>query len=106
MGEPQEREDRAAVLAALLPREETIELGGRALTVRELAHAADVLAMADNEDLSLKLLVRSVYAEDGALLFTDADIPALKRAGMMRLKPLVDMVQRVNGWSAEDNEKK
>ena len=99
-------EDRAALLAALAPREETIVLGGRTLTVRELAHAADVLAMADNEDLSLKLLVRSVLGEDGEPVFSDVDIPVLRGAGLMRMKPLVDMVQRVNGWDPGDSEKK
>lgn len=91
----------AELIAALAPREERITLAGHALVVRELAVAADVSAMQDNVDLTWKLVVRCVFDEAGAAVFTDADIPALKAGSKARLQPLINAVVRVNGMDIE-----
>ena len=98
--------DKSALLALLAPRSEAVALGERVLTVRELSSAADTMAFADNADLSFKLLVRCVVDAAGEPVFADADIPALKESSRLRLLPLIEAVRRVNGFDAEDNEKK
>lgn len=93
------------LLEVLRIREEQVELGGHKLVVRELQSAADVAALADNQDLGYKLLVRCVFDEAGAPAFTDDDIPALKAGSKSRLAPLMAAVTRVNGFDSEANAK-
>lgn len=94
-----------ALKVALAPREEKVELGGVALTVREMPSAASVEAMRDNKDLGYKLLVRCVFDAEGKLAFDDADIEALKMSAKMKLAPLLAAVNRVNGLAVEDEAK-
>jgi hypothetical protein len=90
---------------ALAPREERVEILGRALIVRELESAADTAAFLDNADMSWKMIVRCVFREDGQPMFGDDDIPRLKRTAKLRLKPLSDAVLRVNGLDVDGAEK-
>ena len=88
--------DREKALAALTPREDKIELGGVTFVLREIDSAADLAALRDGEDTAWKILVRSCFGESGEPLFTDADIPALKRGALARNRKLVEAAQRVN----------
>lgn len=97
---------RDELLSALAPREEKVVLAGQTLTVRELETAADVTAFQDQSDTLYKLLVRSTFDADGNAVFTDADIPALKKSGSRKILPLMEAVARVNGMNTADNEKK
>lgn len=98
---------RADLLAAIKPREEPVTLGPHKLVVRELAIAADVVALQDNVDMTYKLAVRCVLdAATGEPIWTDEDIPALKAGAKFAMLPVMEAVQRVNGLSIEDNEKK
>ena len=81
----------------LAAREEPITVGDRRLVARELEAAADTAAFLDQEDLSYKLIVRCVFEEDGSPAFTDDDIQTLKSGSRVKLQPLVDAVNRVNG---------
>jgi hypothetical protein len=93
------------LLAAFAPQEERIEVAGRKLVVRELTAAADTAAFHDNVDMSWKLLVRCVFDGKGNPVFTDDDIPALKKSGKVKLKPVSDAVLRVNGYNTGELEK-
>ena len=101
-----DKEESAALLAALAPREESVTIGGRVLTVRELSSASDTAAFVEDSDITFKLLVRSVFNAQGEQVFSDPDIPQLKQSSMRGLKALIDSVLRVNGFNSEDNEKK
>lgn len=94
-----------ALLAALAPQEKQVTVEGVVLTVREMDSAADTEAFRDNVDMSWKLLVRCTYDADGKLVFTDEDIPRLKKSSKVKLAPLTDAVLRVNGYKAEAVEK-
>lgn len=96
---------REELLTFLARREERITLGGAPLIVRELTEEDDVAALADGVDTLFKYIVRSVFDEAGAPVFTDADIPRLKQAGRVRLRELAAAVGRVNGWLMEDEVK-
>ena len=91
----------AELAAALQAREERIEFAGTLLLVRELETAADVAAFQQSDDLQLKLVVRCVFDMQGAAVFTDEDIPALRAAGRLKLAPLMAAVTRVNGFDTE-----
>ena len=90
----------ADLLEAIQPRQEQVVLGGHMLVVREMQSAADVGFMHDNEDLSYKLMVRCVFDEAGMPAFDEADIPALKAGAKAKLLPLMEAVNRVNGFDA------
>jgi hypothetical protein len=96
---------REQLLNFLAPREEKITLAGVDLTVREVSAETDVSAFVDGVDMVYKWIVRSVLDADGMPAFTDADIPALKAAGKMRLAELSRAVGRVNGWQLDDEVK-
>lgn len=93
----------------LATSEERIEFGGRALVVRELAAAADMVGFASveggevklSDDFNFLLITRCTFNEDGTPAFTTEDVPALKSASRKKLKPLLDAVNRVNGLDAE-----
>lgn len=95
----------AELAAALQAREETIEFAGQKLLVRELETAADVAAFQQAEDLQLKLVVRCVFDLQGAPVFTDEDIPELRRTSKKRFAPLLAAVNRVNGFDVDDSTK-
>lgn len=90
---------------ALKVREEKIQFAGREIVVRELDGAADVAAFEDDTDLKWKLLVRCAFDLDGKALFTDSDIHDLKAASRIKLRSLVEAVNRVNGFAVEDEAK-
>lgn len=89
--------DREKALAALAPREEIVELGDLRVVLRELDSAADVSSLRDGADSGWKILVRSCFSEAGELLFTDDDIPTLKKGALARNKRLLEAAMRVNG---------
>lgn len=96
---------RDQLLKALAPREERIEFEGYALLVREIPVAEDLSDFEKNEDSAFRLLVRSVYDEEGNRAFADEDIPALKASSKRKVIELQDAVARVNGWKAEEEVK-
>ena len=91
-----------ALKNALAPMEEKVSIGGVELVVREMPHAADVVALEDQTDLGYKILVRCVFDADGAPVFSDEDIPALKAAGKLKLAPLMKACNKVNGLLVEE----
>lgn len=93
-------------MAALAPYEERVQFNGQTVIVRELECAADMGVFEDKQDSNWKLLVRSVFDENGEPVFTDADIPMLKRRSLRKMAPLVDVIQRVNGMDLEARTKK
>lgn len=98
---------RDEVLAAAEAQEETVAIGGKAVLVRELDCAADLVGLQEDKDQKLKLLIRCAFDPDsGEPLFTEADIPALKRRSSAKMQPLLKAVLRVNGLWAEAEEKK
>jgi hypothetical protein len=94
------------LLAALAAEEAVVEIGGKKAVVRQMGATADGAAFLDNTDFGYKLMVRCVFREDGETpWFTDDDIPALKRAAKVKLKPLMDAVLEVNGLNIAAQEK-
>lgn len=96
----------AGFLEALKPREERVELGGHVLVVREAGKFSDLAALKGKDDSVYRMLVLCTFAEDGTPAFTEADLADLKSCSQMRLLPLVEAVNRVNGFDLKDNEKK
>lgn len=88
---------REKLLAALAAREERIEIGGDAYIVREMETAADAAAFVDEVDITYKMVVRCVFDLEGKQVFTDEDIPSLKKTAKSRFLPIFQAVQRVNG---------
>ena len=87
-------------------REENVKFGKVALVVKELDGSADNSALKDGEDTSWKILVRCVFrADNGKQAFEDKDIPALKRKSPIITAPLVNAVNRVNGFNVEEEAK-
>lgn len=83
-------------------REERVVVNGVTFIARELPTAADVAALRDGPDYSLKILVRCVFNEDGTPAFTDEDIPDIKeKTSLFRMAPLVQAVHRANGMDSE-----
>lgn len=97
--------DKAALLAALAPREETVEIAGQPVVVRELQSAADTEALRDQTDAQFKFLVLCCFAPDGSPCFDMADVPTLKASARKGLAPLLAAVARVNGFDVEGAEK-
>jgi hypothetical protein len=85
----------------LAGREERVKFGKRTVIVRELASAAELPMLKDDSDATYRLLVRSVFEEDGEQTFTDDDIPKLKRASRRRVSDLLVAAARVNGLDGE-----
>jgi hypothetical protein len=87
----------------LTPREEEIELAGRAIIVREIGSAADVNAFREQQDHFEKFIVRSCFDKaTGEPVFTDEHIPMIKRAPAIKTRALRLAVARVNGLLAEE----
>lgn len=93
---------REELLKFFEPREEKVELAGQALVVRELSEDSDTEALRDGVDSLLKFVVRCTFDQAEQRVFTDDDIPALKRAGAIRLAPLIQAVVRVNGFVEDE----
>jgi len=90
----------------LEPAEERITFAGQQLLVRELDSLIDTAAMRDDVDTTWKLVVRCVFDPlSGAPVFTDEDIPALKRGARRKTLPLIHAVLRVCGQDIEAAEK-
>jgi hypothetical protein len=94
-------------LAELLKvREERIKLGKVKLIVRELDGSADNSILKEEEDRTWRIFVRCVYREDsGERAFGDEDIPALKRKSPVITAPLINAVNRVNGFDLQEEAK-
>jgi hypothetical protein len=83
-------------------REERVVVDGVAFVARELSTAADMMALRDDPDYSLKILVRCIFMESGEPAFTDADIADMKEhTSIFKMAVLVQAVHRVNGMDAE-----
>lgn len=89
------------LLQLLQAREERVTLEGVTLLVREVPAAADTAAFLQEGDFIFKLLVASTFNEAGAAAFTYEQVPALKNASKLKLRPLLEAVLRVNGLDAE-----
>lgn len=94
---------KAALLQALAPREEIVDVAGLQVKVREMESAAQSERLTDPGDAFYAGMVLCCFdPETGERLFTDDDIPMLKTRARKGMKKLVDAVIRVNGYSAED----
>ena len=94
-----------ALKTLLAAREEVVEFEGLRLVVRELTAASDTAGLAVEGDATLRILVRCVYDGDGNLAFSDADLPAIKAASLVKLAPIVRAVRRVNGLDQAEEAK-
>lgn len=93
---------KAALLAALAPREETVEVAGLKVLVREMESAAQSERLTDPGDAFYAGMVLCCFdPESGERLFTEADIPMLKTRARKGMKLLVEAVIRVNGYNAD-----
>lgn len=90
----------------LAAREETMQWNGREITVREMGTAADLLLFREQGDFKLKFAIRCCFEKDGKPVYDDADLPFLKAAPYTKMKPLLDVVDRVMGFNVEDEGKK
>lgn len=87
-------------------RVEPFELNGTKFVLKELPTAADLSAMRDDPDYSMKVVVMCTFMEDGTPAFTNADIPDMKaESGLFKMMKLVAAVHKVNGM-VEDEEVK
>lgn len=93
--------DKAALLAALKPREEIVDIAGQQVVVRELQSAADAVALQDQTDAQFKFVVLCCFGSDGQPLFDLGDVPQLKASARRGLAPLFAAVARVNGFDLE-----
>jgi hypothetical protein len=93
------------LLEFLKPREEKVSLGGVDFHVKEMTGTVNTEALADGVDVTWKILVRCVFKEDGAQAFSDDDIPRLKASSKPKLAPIVNAVNRVNGFAVEEEAK-
>ena len=89
----------------LRTREQAVELGGIKLHVRELESAADLLIQGEEKlpegELGWRMLVMCTFGEDGKLAFSKDDIPALKASSKWKLAPLIQAVNKVNGFDGD-----
>lgn len=87
-------------------REEKLTFGKVKLVVRELDGSADNSFLREEEDRSWRIFVRCVYREDnGEQAFNDSDIPALKKKNPAVTAPLINAVNRVNGFDLQEEAK-
>lgn len=93
------------ILEFLAPREEKIQFGGRTLVIKEMTSNTETESLRDKVDVSWKILVLCVFREDGTALFTNDDIPRLKASSTSKIAPLINAVNRVNGFNVEDEAK-
>ena len=96
---------RDDILSALEARQESVEFAGKQVTVRELDCVADLPSADNGLEFSLRLIVACVVDAQGAPVFTDEDLPRLRKSARKRIKPLIDAVMRVNGFSLESETK-
>jgi hypothetical protein len=89
----------------LKPREEKVKLGKVKLVVKELDGSADNSELKNTEDMSWRILIKCVFREDGKPAFEDKDIPLLKKKSPVFTAPLVNAVNRVNGFNLEEEAK-
>lgn len=83
-------------------REERVTVDGVVFVARELSTAADIQALKDDPDYSMKVLVRCVFMDDGKPAFTDADVADMKEhASLFKMSMLMGAVHRVNGMDQE-----
>ena len=73
----------------------------RAMSGAERENLSRITDGKDNFELLCHMLAASLVDEDGALLFTAADVDALKRKNGAVVKRIVDRVLVLNGLSEE-----
>jgi hypothetical protein len=96
----------ANLIDALKTRQETVAIGGQNFVITEIEFAVDAAALVNQQDGMLHLLVACVRDEAGAPVFKTDDIAGMKTMSYLRMQQLIQAALRVNGFSAEDNEKK
>lgn len=93
---------RDAILKALAPDEEKFSFGGQTVLIREMDTAAEAEAMNEKPDAAYRMLVRCVFDEAGRPVFTDEDIPALKKSSSRKLAQLLLKVTSLNGMAGRE----
>lgn len=98
--------DKAALLAAIAPREETVDVAGHKVLVRELSNAAHSEKLLDPGVAFYAAMTLCCFDPDsGKPLFTEDDIPLLQSRARRGLKALAEAVMRVNGMDAVAEQK-
>jgi len=86
----------------LKPQEERVKFGSLTVVVRELATLEDFTALGSSGADGVYLgLVRCVFTEKGEPVFAEADLPKLKASSKVKLLPLMQAMNRVNGLDIE-----
>lgn len=101
--------DKAAFFAGLKPKAQTVEIEGLGsvrvveLSVAEAESIRDVLKTEEGKgNFGLRVVIRSVRDEDGAALFTDADIDQLRSLQNGKLEKLTDSILKINGFLKDE----
>jgi hypothetical protein len=90
----------------LAPQCETLVVRGQSFEIRELEFAADVNKFRDSEDGMLHLLIACVYKASGDPLWSDADLPLMKKLSKPSMNKFIAAALRVNGGDAETSAEK
>jgi hypothetical protein len=94
--------NKSALLAAIAPREEIIEVEGIKVKVRELESAAQSERLRDPGEATYAAMVLCCIDPDtNEPLFSEADIATLKTRSRRGMKVLMDAVIRVNGYDRD-----
>lgn len=104
---------KAALLAALVLKQETIEVNGATFIISEIG-ATDYIRLwtdKNNQDASGEidmakftpaLIACAVVDESGQRVFDNNDIPALERAAYGPLLKIAEVAKRLNGLTGEE----
>jgi hypothetical protein len=92
---------RDDLIAAIEPQKEAVEFLGKTLYVHELDCAADIPSGGGAVEINLRMMVLCTRDDKGELVFSDEDLPRLRKSSRRKIMPLLDAVMRVNGFDAK-----
>jgi len=90
----------------LQPATEEVVIGTKKIIMTEVPIEYDATLFYVPEVGNLNLLVACARDEQGEPVFTQEDVPKLKKMGSVKMRKLLTAALRVNGYWLEDNEKK
>ncbi|MGI4849320.1 MAG: hypothetical protein ACRYGK_14445 [Janthinobacterium lividum] len=101
--------DKASLFAALKPKTSAVPVEGfgdvqiKQLAVSEVeAIRAQLKKDNDNDSFGLRLLTASVFDDDGAAVFSEADLPEIRASSNEAIEKLVTGVLELNGFRKAD----